>query len=211
MAITQEEFKALLKKRYLFHLHTTYTDGNINVQDYFEFAIDHNIKTLIFTEHVRKNLDYSFNLFVDEIHEKSKQYPSVNAIIGAEAKILPDKQLDISDDIYDKIDLLAVACHGFPENVDLYFDVLHHVLSQRREKVTVFVHPGRYLKKRKINNQYLSLQIIIDEAVVQGIYIENNKRENLPDRSVNIPEENEITGFDIHGEKELNLVRKYFK
>jgi putative hydrolase len=207
----KEAFNKILSERYLFHIHTNYTDGKLTVEDYFNFAQANGIKTLVFTEHVRINLDYSFDLFINEVTTVSEKYQSVNFVIGAEAKILPDMTLDISGEVYDKIDLLAIACHRFPNDTDLYFNSLMKIFEQKRNIPAVFVHPGRYFKKRYINDQNYRFQNLIDFATLNGVYIENNKRENLPNENISIPKKNEVIGFDVHGYSELNLFKSFIQ
>jgi hypothetical protein len=44
--------------RYLFHLHTTYTDGKVAVPQYFDLAQRTRLDRLIFLEHIRAQPGY---------------------------------------------------------------------------------------------------------------------------------------------------------
>jgi len=79
----------------LFHFHTTYTDSSLSIEDYFYWAKEREISILIFCEHVKKNLNYSFDKFVKEINSMSKKY-KIKYLLGVEAKLLPNGELDIS-------------------------------------------------------------------------------------------------------------------
>ena len=82
--------------RYLFHLHTTSTDGELTVRQYFEYASQQRIQRLIFLEHIRRNPQYDVEAFVGEVKENSQRC-RIPAVVGFEAKLLPDGRLDILD------------------------------------------------------------------------------------------------------------------
>lgn len=42
------------------HLHTNYTDGENTVEEYCEQAVKNGLKLLVFSEHVRRELIYSY-------------------------------------------------------------------------------------------------------------------------------------------------------
>lgn len=197
-----EEFKALLGDRYLFHLHTRYTDGKLDAVDYFRFAAEHQVKSIFFTEHVRKELKYSFEEFVSEIRETEKKFPGISGYIGAEAKVLPGGDLDIDQKTFEQLDVLCFACHGFPDDVELYFESFRQLFSDDRWKSVprVFVHPGRYLKKRDwlTENNTMRLHQLLEFAMEEGIFIEDNKREHLPPTIDKIPVSMQVVGYDIH-------------
>lgn len=167
----------------------------------------------MFTEHVRKELKYSFADFVSEIKETGKKYPDVNYVIGAEAKVLPDGGLDISEEILNDISLIAFACHGFPDDVNLWFDSFSKLFEDTRWKnhYRVFVHPGRFLLKRNWLELHTSLlEKLIEKAIAEDVYIEQNKREILPPASIILPPDKCIVGFDIHRKEDFEKVLGYF-
>lgn len=203
----QEEFDQLLANRYLFHLHTRYTDGKLDVADYFEFARKHEVKTIFFTEHVRKELKYDFRAFVAEIKETELQFPGIRGVISAEAKVLPGGDLDIDQDTFGQLEVLCFACHGFPDDIALYFESFQQLFSDERWKSIprVFVHPGRFFKKRGWLNEENSerLHELLEFAMSHGIRIEDNKREHLPPTIDRIPLPMQIIGYDIHHQEGL--------
>lgn len=202
-----EEFRKLLEKPYLFHLHTRYTDGHLDVDDYFRFAKEHGVETIFFTEHVRRELKYDFSAFSSEIRAVEARYPGIRGIVGAEAKILPGGDLDINAKTFDEIELLCFACHGFPDDNTLYFESFHTLLSDERwkSKIRVFVHPGRYFKKRHIEDEqsWNSLEEMLEFGVGNGVFIEDNRREHLPKHPERIPDDFRIIGYDIHQPRDL--------
>jgi putative hydrolase len=203
-----EEFRKCLEKPYLFHLHTRYTDGKLDVAEYFEFARKHGVSTIFFTEHVRKELKYSFPDFVAEIRTLQEQFPGIAGYIGAEAKVLPGGDLDIDRDTFEQLDVLCFACHGFPDDIELYFSSFQTLFSDERwkSKTRIFVHPGRYLKKRDwmTEENKRRLHDLLEFAMEHGVLIEENKREHLPPTIEEIPRENRVVGYDIHHQEGLS-------
>ncbi|OFZ65109.1 MAG: hypothetical protein A3D92_18360 [Bacteroidetes bacterium RIFCSPHIGHO2_02_FULL_44_7] len=202
-----EEFRKLLEKPYLFHLHTRYTDGHLEVEDYFCFAQEHGVETIFFTEHVRRELKYDFSAFAAEIRVVATRYPGIRGVVGAEAKILPGGDLDIHSNTFDEIDVLCFACHGFPDDDVLYFDSFRKLLGDERwkSKIRVFVHPGRYLKKRHIEDaeRWDKLEELLAFGMENGVFIEDNRREYLPKHPEKIPGASKVIGYDIHQPRDL--------
>lgn len=203
----QEEFRSITVERYLFHLHTRYTDGHLDAIDYFKFAEENNIKSIFFTEHVRRELRYSFEDFISEIRSVEAGFPGIKGFIGAEAKLLPGGGLDIDASTFELLDVLCFACHGFPDDIELYFESFRKLFAdeQWKSKVRVFVHPGRYLLKRDwlTEENKARLEELLLFAVENGVIIEDNKRENLPPNINAIPLNMRVIGYDIHHAKGL--------
>ena len=203
-----EEFKNVLKSNYLFHFHTTYTDGKSTVKDYFDFAFRHNIDTLIFTEHVRKKLSYNFDYFLEDIERERFLHPTINVFVGVEAKLLPGGELDIPEKILGKIQLIGFACHSFPDNVQLYQKSFEKLFldSTWKAYIRVWLHPGRFLKKRKLLKTHIEvLKRLAKFAEKEGVFIENNLKEQLPPPDVIsfCDKQKIILGFDAHCVEEV--------
>ena len=202
------EFRKNLEKKYLFHIHTNYTDGQLTVKDYFEFANKNNITTLIFTEHVRKNLNYNFLSFVQEIKSLHNEYSNINYIIGVEAKILPDGDLDIDRSILSYIDLICFASHAFPNDISLFYNSYKNLFfdSKWKNYIRIWVHPGRFFKKNGILDKNIELlSELIDLAIFQNIFIEKNLQDKVPPEKIKINERWLIKGYDIHTKKQLDF------
>ena len=106
-----ERFENLLSRRYIFHLHTNYTDGLSSIEDYCLWASRNGCDTIVFTEHVRKELSYDFYSFLSDIENAKRKFPNMDIWVGVEAKILLDGELDISDEVLPKIEIICFACH----------------------------------------------------------------------------------------------------
>lgn len=78
-----------------FHVHTNYNDHSapdLNVASAVKYAASIGLKTLAFTEHVRRESNWIEN-YVNEI-ESNDTKPNLKLITGFEAKILKDGSID---------------------------------------------------------------------------------------------------------------------
>ncbi|RLG19016.1 histidinol-phosphatase [Candidatus Micrarchaeota archaeon] len=207
------KFKICLNKRHIFHIHTNHTDGSSTIEEYCSFAVHNGLEAVFFTEHVRKQLEYDFDKYIAEIREAREQFPRLDIWTGAEAKILPGGDLDISDEVLSKIQILCVACHSFPSDLGLYCDSLKKVFSNGRwEKyVRVWVHPGLFLRNLNVLDRETGLlEELIHSAAQNGAFIEHNLRKNLPPERImeSIPQQNLVMGWDAHSVKFLRKAIK---
>lgn len=211
MKISLKEFDDILSgKKYIFHLHTNYTDGLNSVQDYFAYASRKKYKSIIFTEHVRNSITYNFDDFCKDIKKMAKEYPAIKAVVGVESKVLPDGRLDVPDEILPEIGVLCFACHSFPEDVHIYKKAFEEIFTNRKWKdfIRVWVHPGRFIQRMGFSTQNIAiLQSLINTAVAEGVYIENNLKQELQIRNLieRVPAVNIVVGCDAHSIDELGV------
>lgn len=198
-----KKFESLLKSRYIFHLHTNYTDGLNSVEEYCLWASRNGYSTIVFTEHVRKNLSYDFNCFLKDIQAAKGKFSNLDIWVGAEAKMLPGGRLDIPDEILPKIEIICFACHSFPKDVDLYKDSFKRLFLDTlwKNHIRVWVHPGYFLKRLGLIDDYLYLlDRLISSAIKEGVFIEYNLKYELPPMRIikNIPQSTLLRGLDAH-------------
>lgn len=209
MKITLEKFNELTSdSNYLFHLHTNYTDGLNSIEDYFCYASKNKVKTIVFTEHVTKNIKYNFDDFYNEIKRIENEFKSINAVVGVESKIFPNGSIDIPDNILPKIDLLCFACHSFPDDINLYAKAFKKVFADARWKslVRVWVHPGRFIQRIGLSTQNIDIfHGLLNTAVDEGVFIENNLKQEISLKNVigSMPSECQVIGHDAHSVSEL--------
>lgn len=206
MDTSLKEFEQLLAKRdYLFHIHTNYTDGLSTVKDYFSYAADNHIRTIIFAEHVRKKLSYKFEALLHDIDHAKRLFPDIKPIVGVEAKVLPGGNLDIPEEILGEIQVICFACHAFPDNLSLYKESLYSLFlaEEWKKYIRVWVHPGRFCSKRPLLAQCTDvLEELARLAVSSGIFLEKNLKE--PDHVPgDIYAERVIVGYDAHSVNDL--------
>jgi len=209
-----EEFRKVIKNEsYIFHIHTNYTDGLSKVNDYFEYASKNNINVIIFTEHVRKKLNYNFDSFIEDIRHNNRKFPKIKTFIGCEAKLLPGGILDIPMNIIYKIHVICFACHSFLQDLELYSLSFMKLFAndEWKDYVRVWVHPGRFLKKLNILNENLkTLQELVNIALSNDVLIEKNLKEDLPPLEIieSVPFDRVILGYDAHSIDELKITMK---
>lgn len=169
--------------KYLFHVHTSHTDGKLKVQDYFDFAEKGGYEKIIFLEHIRHDLDYDVGRFSQEIAECSDKY-GILGILGFETKILPDGRLDIRSNHLEIAQVIGVAEHGFPDDINILTHAFYNVIAAATQLLpsthVVWVHPGLWFKKRNLLDKNLSLyKDMLMHAQDHGIKIEHNLRYKL--------------------------------
>lgn len=166
--------------RYLFHLHTTYTDGQVPVRAYFDLAARAGLERLILLEHIRAAPRYDVDRFIAEVRG-CEAACGVAALVGFEAKVLPGGALDISAAHLDAADVLGIAEHGFPADFDLWRSSMRQALARPYgDKPVVWVHPGLWLKKQGLleaqEQEYRALLALAQDV---GVLVEVNRRYGL--------------------------------
>lgn len=190
--------------RYLFHLHTTYTDGQVPVRQYFEYAVRTGLERLIFLEHIRAQPSYDVLRFVAEVRQAEAEF-GLPTWVGFEAKVLPGGGLDITAEHAALADVLGVAEHGFPPDFDLWRLSLRKALEQaaatHREKPVVWVHPGLWLKKqRRLQTHEHEYRALLGYAQELGLKVERNLRYGLVPEDLlgTVAPEHLVLGADAH-------------
>jgi len=208
-----EQFKSTLSERSIAHIHTTFSDGLNSVEEFCRWACDHNIDTIVFTEHVRKELLYDFDDFLREIKHARLLFPALHIWTGVEAKLLPEGILDIPDEIVSVIQVLYFACHSFPRNIELYKKSFTKLFKDVRwkEHVRVWAHPGYFFKYSGFSRENSNiLHELIEIALHENIVIENNLRYHLPPEHIlaGLSPSDVIIGYDAHSIESILEIEK---
>ena len=190
--------------RYLFHLHTTYTDGNVSVRQYFDFALRMHVDRLIFLEHIRANPGYDVQQFISEVRSCATAC-GVPALVGFEAKVLPGGELDISDEHAALAEVIGIAEHGFPADYGLWRSSLRRALNtcavKYSDKPVVWVHPGLWLKKHGLLEVHEpDYRNLFDHARDVGVLLEWNLRYGLLPKNLHagVGADHLVLGADAH-------------
>jgi histidinol phosphatase-like PHP family hydrolase len=190
--------------RYLFHLHTTYTDGHVPVRDYFALALRKGLDRLIFLEHIRAQPRYDVSQFITEVRSCAAEF-GVEALVGFEAKLLPGGGLDISEEHAAQAEVLGLAEHGFPGDYALWRSSLCRALEScattYADKPVVWVHPGLWLKKQGLlQSNEPDYRALVAHAQDLGIKVEWNLRYGLlpPQLHEAVRAESLVRGADAH-------------
>lgn len=186
------------------HVHTCYTDGKNNIDEYCQKAVDISLPLIAFTEHVRKNLDYDFHSFLNDIEVAKEKYDLI-ILSGCEAKVLPDGELDVSTDVLKKIDYPIFAFHSFPKDINLYLDSLKKVIKNKY--INAWAHPGLFLKKYSFELDNYELNDIFSLMKTENILLEVNAKYSLPLQEwlllANRLDVKCVKGSDVHSIQQL--------
>ena len=198
-----DQFEQVIRSgRYLFHIHTNWTDGESTLADYCIAAKESGFQSIILLEHVRKECNYDFRAFLRLIEEQRAAH-AIEILVGAEAKILPNGSLDVSEMILSSIQVLGIAEHSFQGDANKLVSALDRAFRSYRDAgfARVWVHPG--LKLLLLSPQ--SFQEVMQLALEHEVYIEINLRHKLPPESFLsiIPLSKAIVGLDAHSIDEV--------
>lgn len=194
------------------HVHTNYTDGNNTVVEYCEKASEIGIPLIAFTEHVRRDLTYDFNDFLDEVAKAREIYPELIILSGCEAKVLLNGEIDVEKWILKKSDIVIFSYHNFPPNLELYLSTLEKVI--KNPFVDVWGHPGLFLKKNKINLERKNLFKIFAHLKINNVYLEDNSKYSLPPKAwldlCEVFSIKYLCGGDVHSVNEMQMTPPLF-
>ncbi|MEM2175124.1 MAG: PHP domain-containing protein [Candidatus Micrarchaeia archaeon] len=143
--IRLEEYKHLLLKGD-WHVHSNYVDGKSNISQLVRIAKKNNLKAIVIVEHVRKKMDYNFDLFLEEVNKFKNKY-DIEIFSGVEAKVIDEKgNLDLPQKIWKDVDVVLAAFHSFKfpssnfeRNFKKYEKSLRGMLKNK--KVNIWAHP----------------------------------------------------------------------
>jgi len=188
---------------YLFHVHTSHTDGDLSAAQYVDFAAAAGAGTVVFLEHIRREPRYDVERFAAEVKHAGRG--SVRTMLGFEAKLLPDGTLDINEECLASAAVIGIAEHAFPNDRGLLCDTFLNVIRTypRRWPLVTFawVHPGLwYLKRHLAYEGDEAFQQMLAEACAAGVLIEQNLRYSLPSRitTARLLAQSLVTGADAH-------------
>lgn len=100
------------------HMHTVETDGKNTIEEMAEAAKARGYKYMAITDH-SKNLAFANGLddkravdHIARIREANKRVDGIRIFAGIEVDILPDGDLDLSDDVLAQMDLVIASVHS---------------------------------------------------------------------------------------------------
>ncbi len=201
---------ALRRGRYLFHVHTDWTDGKSSLADYCAAAREHGFQSVIIAEHIRRQCTYDFRAFL-QLVEEERLACAMEIVVGVEAKVLPGGSLDISDEILTEIQVLAIAEHSFRGDAYTLAQSLIQVFKSFRnaQLARIWVHPGLKLLQQQPASAHF-FQEALQLALEHEVYIEFNLRHKLPPEPFLslIPPSRVVIGLDAHSVAEVELLGK---
>lgn len=203
-------FKELIERgRYLFHVHTDWTDGTSSLPEYCEAAKRLGFQSLIVVEHIRKEASYDFTAFLNLV-ERQRSIQNLEIAVGVEAKVLEDGKVDMPDTINSCIEVLAIAEHAFKGDADTLAEALCQAFKHYSKSgiPCVWVHPG--LKLVRSFNAERAFKEVLQTALSNGVRIEYNLRHDLPpDWALSeVPRSSIVIGLDAHSVEEVERLTK---
>ncbi len=170
--VTRDDIKGDL------HSHTTASDGHHSLEEMAEAAKKAGLEYLAITEH-SKRLSLVHGLDerrlieqIDEINKLNSRFKGFTLLKGIEVDILENGDLDLSDTVLSKLDLVIGAVHS-------NFHLSRNKQTERimramdRPHFTMLAHPsGRLLGSREAYD--LDMKRIIQHAKQRGCFLELN-------------------------------------
>lgn len=164
------------------HMHTTWSDGAQSVEEMVKAAIAKAYDYIAITDHskflkVANGLDESrLRAQREEIERLKSKYPMIEIFSGVEMDILPDGQLDFSNDFLKEMDYVIGAIHSsFNQREEKIMERLYHACENRY--VTVIAHPtGRIIGKRE--GYRANIRRLIQKAKETNTVLELNANPN---------------------------------
>jgi putative hydrolase len=212
------KFDAIFKGKYLFHLHTVLTDGQLSISDYLDFAMHNQVDRLIFLEHIRLDPTYSATDFAENVHSMGLS-SGVEVVVGFEARVMPGGELDICDQSAALGSVIGIAEHRFElSEKQMVASLIKAFKSARKRfpaKELVWVHPGLWRHKGKMKDvSENAFMEIVNLAISLDIKIEHNLRYRLLEleKWKALPVESRCIGADAHSFPDLeNWKRRYME
>ena len=207
-------------KKYLhsgdWHLHTYWTDGRSSPAEYFQKAEDNGLEFLLFSEHVRKNIDYDYEKFKAEV-QRAGAKSRIKFAVGAEVKVLDvNGTLDISEKNLAEADVILFAFHS--KLFSTKEEYIQAIINAIKNPVTdIWAHPTAYHTEHQLFLDTDDWNKIAQFLREFGVCYEINKKYPFPSkkeiaaiRNAGIPI---VVGSDAHHYTEIltHMDIKYLK
>lgn len=162
------------------HCHTDYTDGRSSVDEYCRAARANGLSLLVFSEHVRRELDYDFDAFRRDVEGARATHDDLTVLVGCEAKALDrEGTLDVSDAVLDRVDVVTGVFHSFDAvDAEGYVEAATALVSN--PVVDVFGHPTLLPTRRGLDVTAEQWAPVAAAARDNDVAIEVNGRYDLP-------------------------------
>ena len=165
------------------HMHTIETDGRNAIEEMAEAARERGYQYMAITDH-SKNLAFANGLddqraiqHIARIRDANKKIDGITIFAGIEVDILPDGDLDLSDDVLAQMDLVIASVHSvFNQEPAKMTDRLLKAISN--PNTSILGHPtGRILLRR--DSYAFDMHAVLTEAAKRKVAMEQNA---YPDR-----------------------------
>ncbi len=198
------------------HLHSSWSDGTLDIEDVVQRPIEKGYRYALLTDHTR-GLGVARGLGEDRILEQKKRIDSLNRrlkgfrlLAGAEVNIRNDGSLDLDDDLLKQLDLVVASVHsGFSQTKEQMTRRI--VTAMQNPFVSIIGHPsGRLIGEREAYQ--VDMEAVVAAAAETGTAIEINAyplRLDLADSFARIAGERGVMlaiSTDAHNEGQLETM-----
>lgn len=168
--------------RGLFHVHSTWSDGTVELEEMIAEVQRMGLDYVGISEH-SQIAGYAGGLSIDRVKEQGKVIEQlrkkfkIHIFWGSECDILKDGRMDYPDEVLKNYDFVIASVHSFfkmPEK-----EMTERVIrALKNPYVTILGHPtGRLLLRRESYD--INLDLVMKAAASEGVAMEIN---GLPDR-----------------------------
>lgn len=196
------------------HMHTTYSDGAMNIEEMVEACIARRYEYMIITDH-SKNLVVANGLDekrlyeqIESIRKVNDKYDEIDLYAGTEMDILPNGTLDFSDDVLQALDYVIAAIHSsFNQTEDEIMNRLENACYN--PYVRHIAHPtGRLIGVREGYN--VNIEALITLAKKTNTVLEVNASPQRLDLSSEVIKHEDLmltVNTDAHHINNLDLMK----
>jgi DNA polymerase (family 10) len=165
------------------HMHTVETDGKNTIEEMAQAAKAHGYKYMAITDH-SKNLAFANGLddkraveHIARIREADKKIDGITIFAGIEVDILPEGNLDLSDDVLAQMDIVIASVHSvFNQEPARMTDRLLKAISN--PNASVIGHPTGRIQLRR-DSYAFDMHAVLTAAAKNKVAMELNA---YPDR-----------------------------
>jgi DNA polymerase (family X) len=165
------------------HMHTVETDGKNTIEEMATAAKAHGYKYMAITDH-SKNLAFANGLddkraveHIARIRAANKQIDGITIFAGIEVDILPEGDLDLSDDVLAQMDIVVASVHSvFNQEPAKMTDRLLKAISN--PNTSVIGHPTGRIQLRRDSYPF-DMHAVLTAAAKHKVAMELNA---YPDR-----------------------------
>jgi putative hydrolase len=190
-----------------FHVHCNYNDHSspdLTVPNVVKYAEKIGLRTIAFTEHVRKTSDW-IPEYLDEIQRISSD-SSIETIAGFEAKILIDGSIDCPENYADKYFLIA-SFHTRYDDKQVWLQALEKAIKNSSVEVIGHIAPEPSFSLKPNEIEQLANLIVQNNKIVEL----NAKYHRPPKDWIQIFKKNKVRfhlGSDAHSLDEIGRFEK---
>ncbi len=167
------------------HVHSRWSsDAQGTIAEYCRQARANDLRLIAFTEHVRRQIEFDYRQFSDEVERAREDFPDLVILKGCEAKVLSvDGDIDAPDDVLESADVVIGSFHSFPDPTN-YLSALANMLSN--PQVDIWGHPTLYAVRHGMPLDLATVEELIDLSSERQVLIEFNRKYRLPSDTIRI-------------------------